>query len=358
MKHILSIIAIVATFQFLTLGISAQSQQGTSVRDRINRKLDTQNGADNSVPSLSVRAANMNASMTQDISNVRWMREIYRLVDLNKEKNAPLYYPVEPIGDKTNFFTLIFRLMQAGKITAYEYLDGKEIFTDQYKVKFKEGLLDRFKILYKEENGKYVVDDSDVPSSEVTAYFVKEAWYFDQTNSVVDVKTLAICPVLYRQDDFGATSTPYPLFWLPYENIRPYAARMPIITSSLNNATTGTVDDFFRKRLFNGEIYKTTNMKNQALVQLYPNDTIRKKEAKKIDDQLEQFQKSMWVGCAECDSAKQIAKKESVKSMEKTSSKEKKRTNESLEEKKTKATATKSSSKAKAAPKRSMRNRR
>ncbi len=351
MKRIFSIIAI--AFVACTLSSSLFAQE--TVRDRINKKNAQQ--TDNSLPQLSVRAANMNQSMTQDISNVRWMREIYRLVDLNKEKNAPLYYPVEPIGDRMNFFTMIFRLLSTGSITAYEYLDGKEIFTDQYKVKFKEGFLDRFKILYHEENGKFVVDDSDVPSNEVTGYYVKEAWYFDQTNSVVDVKTLAICPVLYRQDDLGTVSTPYPLFWLPYENIRPYAARMPIITSSLNNASTGTVDDFFRKRLFQGEIYKTTNMKNQALAQIFPNDTLRKKEQVKIEAQLNQFEKNLWTKCAECDSTNtQVTKKDSVKST-KGSSNTKKRTNESLTEKKSSAKNS-NNKETKSAPKRSMRGRR
>jgi gliding motility associated protien GldN len=360
MKHILATWAI-ALFGWVA-GQSLVAQE--TVRDRINRRNAQQ--TENLVPQLSVRAANMNESLTQDVSNARWMREVYRLVDLNKEKNSPLYYPVEPIGDRMNFFTMIFRLLAAGSINAYEYLDGREIFTDQYKIKFKEGLLDRFSILSHQENGKFVVEDSDVPSNEVTGYYVKEAWYFDQSNSVVDVKILAICPVLYRQDDFGVSSTPYPLFWLPYENIRPYAARMPISVSSLNNATTGTVDDYFRKRLFEGEIYKTTNMKNQALAQLYPNDTIRKKEQAKIENQLVQFEKSLWATCAECDSlAANSVKKTPDKVARKSSGNDKKRTNEPLTEKKSSAankTSTKQSSskesKSNAAPKRSMRNRR
>lgn len=357
MKHILAIVVAVLIGQALMFSVSAQE----TARDRINRRNNAQQSAANAVPQLSVRAANMNQSMTQDLSNVRWMREIYRLVDLNKEKNAPLYYPVEPIGDRMNFFTMIFRLLASGSIHAYEFLDGKEIFTDQYQIKFKEGFLDRFKILYHEEGGRYVVDDSDVPSNEVTAYYVKEAWYFDQSNSVVDVKTLAICPVLYRQDDFGAVAIPTPLFWLPYENIRPYAARMPVITSSLNNASTGTVDDFFRKRLFQGEIYKTTNMKNQGLAQIYPNDTVRKKEQAKIEAQLQQFEKNLWATCAECDSLSHLAKKEQATVARKSSSGEKKRTNEPLADKKSStqsSNAKQTKTSAPAAPKRSMRNRR
>lgn len=36
----------------------------------------------------------MNERMTQEVGNARWMRVMYRQIDLMKEKNAPLYYPV------------------------------------------------------------------------------------------------------------------------------------------------------------------------------------------------------------------------------------------------------------------------
>lgn len=274
----------------LFLAQTAFSQE--SVRDRIARKQAT--AKKQSLPELTIRAQNMNESQTQNIENAPWMREIYRILDLNKDKNAVLYYPVTPIGDRMNLFTMSFRLLAKGEIKAYEYLvDGREVFTDEYAIDFKE-FLNRFSIMYTEENGEFVVDDSDVPSNEVTRYYVKEAWYFDKTNSVVDIKTLAICPVILRQDDFGAESTPYPLFWLPYEEIRPYASRMPIMTSNLNNASRQTVDDFFRKHSFEGEIYKTTNMKNLSLAQMFPNDSLVKKEQKKVEAQLQQFKNNLW----------------------------------------------------------------
>lgn len=356
MKHVLVSCVFTILGCFAVHQLSAQE----TVRERINRRQAAQQN-ENSVPQLSVRAEKMNETLTQDIGNARWMREIYRIVDLNKEKNAPLYYPVEPTDDRMNLFTMLFRLLSSESINAYEFLDGREVFADKYKIKFKEGLLDRFGILYHQENGRFVVDDSDVPSNEVTAYYVKEAWYFDSHNSVVDVKLLAICPVLYRQDDLGASSIPTPLFWVPYESIRPYAARMQIMTSSLNNASLGTVDDFFRRRLYDGEIYKTMNFKNQALVQLYPDEKVRKKEQAKIESQLNSFESNLWARCAECDSLVTDTKETKSKSVQKSSgNSQKKRTNESLSEKKANAKSSSGSSpaKTKAAPKRTMRDRR
>ena len=39
--------------------------------------------------------------------DVVWKRDIYRQLDLMKDKNAPLYYPVEPIGKQVNLFTYL-----------------------------------------------------------------------------------------------------------------------------------------------------------------------------------------------------------------------------------------------------------
>lgn len=276
-----------------------------TLRERIARR---QNQQQSSEPQLSVRAQIKNQSHTQDIDNAPWVREIYRFLDLNKEKNAALYYPVNPIGNRTNFFTLIFNQLLSGNLAVYKFqLDGNEIFTDEYKETAKD-VLDRFEILYKEENGKYIVENVDMPSNEVRGYYLKEAWFFDKNNSVVDVKPLAICPVIFRQDDFGAESTRYPMFWIPYENIRPYAARMPIMTSSLNNASTQTINDFFIKHNFEGEIYKTTNVRDLSLAQLYPDAAQRKKEEQKIELQLKQFNDSLWVINDSIIAAQNIAK--------------------------------------------------
>lgn len=295
MKHLfLTIILIAGVFQF----VEAQdaSDDGLSLRERIARRQDaTARQQQKGLPQLSVRAENMNQSQTQDISNVPWMREIYRFLDLNEDKNASLYYPEFPIGDRMNLFTMMFKLLQSGEVEAYEYLTtGQELFVDQYKLKFKN-LLDSYSIMYTEQNGVFTVEDMDIPSNEVLGYFVKEAWYFDQSNSVVDVKILALCPVIMRQDDFDAESTRYPLFWMPYENIRPYAARMPVMTSNLNNASTQTVDDYFRKRSFEGDIYKTTNMRNRTLAQMFPTDSLMKKEQNRIEDELKLFKKNLWI---------------------------------------------------------------
>ncbi|NDW08397.1 gliding motility protein GldN [Dysgonomonas sp. 520] len=346
MKRLFSIALI--TFCGFAFTASLSSQE--SVRDRINRRQAQQQ--DKSIPQLTVRAENMNADQKQEIGDAPWLREIYRYVDMNKEKNAALYFPEMPIGDRMNLFTMAFKLLANGEIEAFEYLpDGREVFTEAYKLKMKD-FLDNQGILYKEENGKFVVEDFDIPSNEVLGYYVKEAWYFDKSSSVVDTKILAICPILFRQDDFGVDTTRYPLFWLPYENIRPYAQRMPIMTSNLNNAQNQTIDDYFRKRSYDGEIYKTTNMRNQTLAQYCPTDSLMKREQRKIENQLVDFNKKLW---AVNDTVPQLADAKTVKKAEK---KESTSTSAKRGEKKKESTPKAEKAKSSSAPAKSMRNRR
>lgn len=341
----------IALCGLLTAGsLSAQE----TLRERIARRQNQQAGQ--SAPELSIRAQIKNESETQKIGNAPWVREIYRFLDLNKEKNASLYYPVKPIGERMNFFTLIFKQMLEGNLDVYKYqLDGDEIFTEEYKETPKD-ILERFEILFTTQNGRYLVEDVDIPSNEVLGYYLKEAWYFDKNNSVVDVKIQAICPVIFRQDDFGAESTRYPMFWVPYENIRPYASRMPIMVSSLNNASNQTINDFFVKHTFDGEIYKTTNVRNLSLAQLYPDLADRRKEEKKIESQLKQFNDSLWVTNDSIEAARRaIARSGKTKSSKANTGKEGNLKGGGITS--DRATVQKEAKQQKSSPIRSMRNR-
>lgn len=123
---------------------------------------------------------------------------------------------------QVNLFTYLFDLLLTGKITAYEYkLDGNESFTQRDKADIKE-LMNRHHIYYEEQNGRPRVSASDIPSAEVTRYYIKESSYFDQRTSTFRTKVVAICPVLMRGDDFGGEATAYPLFWLKYDDISTY----------------------------------------------------------------------------------------------------------------------------------------
>lgn len=234
------------------------------------------------------------ATMPEDVV---WKRDIYRQLDLMKDKNAPLYYPVEPIGKQVNLFTYLFRLIQTGRVTAYTYkLDGNESFEEKDKLSIKD-LLERYNIYYEEKDGKIVVADADVPSAEAKRYYIKESVYLDQRTGTFSTKVTALCPILMRGADEFSTdveATPYPLFWLKYDDVAPWLSKLPMMGSNLNNVTNMTADDFFTMNRYEGKIYKTNNLQGKILANYCETDSAMKKEQQRIEKQIVDFEEGVW----------------------------------------------------------------
>ena len=245
------------------------------------------------------------APMEEDVV---WRRDIYRELSLTDNANAGLYYPVEPMGNQMNLFTNIFRLMMTGKVAVFQYrLDGNESFTAADRVDPKS-FLDNYHIYYeKKANGRISLDNSDIPSREVKAYYIKESTYFDQRTSTFHTKVLALCPIMTRDDDFGDGGTKYPLFWVRYDDLAPYLAKQQIMTSNLNNAAVMSVDDYFVRNQYKGKIYKTNNMLGKTLAQYCPSDSAMSKEQKRIEAELAAFEKNIWGDQERKDSLDSIA---------------------------------------------------
>ena len=280
---------LVSLFIFCCIG-NCFSQE--TARERLQRRNQGQSDTNN-IPELTSRSGQMNRTQPTDIGDAKWMREVYRYLDLSRESNAPLYYPVLPEQGRMSLFTLIFNLLSENKISAYEYLDGREVFTDEYKIDFEE-FLDRFEISHETQDGNIAVSKADIPSHEVLGYYLKEAYYFETGTSNYGVKTIAVCPIIYRQGDYESQIVRYPLFWIPYDEIRPYALRMPVMTSSLNNTLTGTIDDFFRMKQYDGEIYKTANPRNLTISQYTSTPEEMKAEQERIERELRDFEERLW----------------------------------------------------------------
>lgn len=238
---------------------------------------------------------------------VVWRRDIYREVSLEKDENAGLYYPVEPVGKQMNLFTYIFKLALNNYIPVYEYrLDGNEVFTDSSKVKMKT-VLDNYHIFYEEQQGKLRVDNSDIPSAEVKMYYLKESAYYDQANSSFRRKVQALCPVMLREDDFGGEASKYPLFWVKYSDVEPFLSRQTVMTSNLNNAAMMSMSDYFTLNRYDGKIYKTTNMLGRTLAQYCKTDSAMTKEQKRIEAELARFEKNIFGDQQRKDSLDSIA---------------------------------------------------
>ena len=126
---------------------------------------------------------------------------------------------------------------------------------------------------------------------------------------------------MLRDDDFGGEATQYPLFWVKYSDLEPYLTRQTVMASSLNNAATMSLDDYFTLNMYRGTIYKTNNAQGKTLMQLCEGDTTKlSAEQKRIEKELEAFRKNIFGDPEKKDSLDSIAKLD-VKATKKTKTK-------------------------------------
>ena len=294
MKTYRSLLVIVAA---LMVALSSVAQSEVSVRkrgERVKKKTE-----ENAATQVTERMQSFYEQKEPHDADLAWMREIYRQIDLTQPDNAALYFPEDVIDGQENLFRLMLRLVINGEIPAYEYLDGREIFTDKYKINVRD-MLDRFGIYYTEgkgsteKNPKFVIEEADVPTTQVLNYYIIEKWEFDRRSNDMKMRVVAICPVLNRSSDFGGDAR-YPMFWVKFDALRPYLAKQYVFISDDNNLPQYSLDDYFNMEMYKGDIYKTKNLRNLSLVQMFPDPDDLKRAQDSIDNRLRNFDKNLWV---------------------------------------------------------------
>lgn len=233
------------------------------------------------IEGMSLRRQLFEQNQPQSSYANRWQRVIYRELDLTKDVNAVLYYPEVPTDGLTNMFSVLFDAFVKGNLKAYEYIDGRELLDEAHLVKVEDVL------------ETHDIDPSDVPCYQVLSYYIKEQWDFDRNTSQYQSHIVALCPILHRQGEFGGI-TRYPLFWLSYDDLRPFIIDKLVMSSGINTAVRYSLDDFFTLRKYDGEIYKVQNPRGLTLMQQYPDEAQFEAKREEIENELQNFGKSVW----------------------------------------------------------------
>ena len=170
-RYILAPLALLA----MTTATTAQTTEGSSSQAVVRRNPSDRLNNKAKAPGVTQRMEQFYGQQPVDDAERQWMRIIYRSIDLQKDKNAALYYPEEAIDGQDNLFRMTMNLLASNSIPAYEYLDGREMFTDQYRVKVRD-VLDRFHIMYHdakgstEKNPRFEIDPADIPTNDCLLY--------------------------------------------------------------------------------------------------------------------------------------------------------------------------------------------
>lgn len=279
----------------LGLAAIAQVENAGGVRKRSARDKKKQESTSGTV--ITDRMQGFYESKEPHDADLEYMRQIYRQIDLEKKENQPLYFPEDVIDGKMNLFRVILNGVVDGSIPAYEYLDGREVFTDKYLVNVPE-MLDRFGIYYTSsgsgKNQKYIIEEADVPTSQVMNYYIVEKWEYDRRSNQMKTRVEAICPVLNRTADFGGEAR-YPMFWVKFDNLRPILAQQYVFLDDDNNLARYSLDDYFNLGMYQGDIYKFQNLRNLSMNQMFPDEDDRLRAQDSIDNRLRSYGQNRWV---------------------------------------------------------------
>ena len=296
----MNVIKIFATALLAVIAVSASAQTESTASVVRRAKADAQKANAKKAGNVTERMQTFYEVKAKSDADLQWMRVIYRSLDIKQEANTCLFYPEEPNQDGQSLFFIIMRLLINGQINAYEYLDGREMFTDQYKVKVKD-MLDRYGVIYTnakgstEKNPKFQIEDADIPGNEVLSYYIIERYEFDRVSNSISRHVDAICPVLHRSSEWGGEAVKYPMFWVKLADIRPYLAQQYVFTDNDNNLPRYNYDDYFIRNMYRGDIYKTKNLRNLTLMQMFPDPDDLKHAQDSIEARLASFDKNLWV---------------------------------------------------------------
>lgn len=248
------------------------------------------------------------------IDEVVWRKVVTRVIDLREQVNRPLYYPDASDGnamDETtqkNLFAIILLNLYKGNLIVYSdpSLSGPDVpqFKDEFKKSFED--FDEFKnsivldALYGDENAEAEIYDLiNYFTKGIIKYYVQEVWYFNKTTSTFHNKVIAIAPFYdsrYSDHDgvSGSVSTKDPLFWIPYDKLRPFLQEEFVKMTGRNVTPLVNFDEFFTTRQFYGYIVKDYDMQNRKLQDISNDPVYLKQEQDRIENEILNFEQDLW----------------------------------------------------------------
>ncbi len=206
-------------------------------------------------------------------SDVAWMTTVWREIDLREKMNHPLFFPSNPTQNRSSLFDNIkLSLLSESGLKAYSagVLGQDDMFNDALS---REAL---DSILFRKEMVKTIdlVADTlinvevvtELSSSDIIGYEIKEHWFIDKERSVLNIRIIGYCPLEAIYDGEGNFRGKKRLFWIYYPEARNLMASWPFFTRA-NDLQVYSYDDAFNQRRFSSRIIKISNVYDRSLAE-------------------------------------------------------------------------------------------
>lgn len=241
----------------------------------------------------------------------------YSETDINKETlDGDLFkYPVKPTVSGATYYDKrdatynqrlesyfsVKGLPRLEKIYSKLDIDGDGALADDSIVQIPDPLNPGMMIDSIAQIEKFDMDW--IMSQHIVAYEIKEDWFFDKERSVMDVRILGICPVVYEKvpkqttaiggnNNNEGSGSLRQLFWLYFPHCR-FVFNNYFAYNTKNDAQWMSFDDLFWKRQFSSYIIKESNVFDRKL-ESYRTGVDALHESNRITEEIRQIEHDVW----------------------------------------------------------------
>lgn len=240
--------------------------------------------------------------------DVVWRRTVYRVIDMRFKQNYQLYFPSRPTDEYRSLFNVMLNAIVDG-VNVYrrnprdirpmfeEKLSGSELShvfaydEDPYNNLIEVDTITDQRSINMNQYMQYVKNQ--------LKFLIQEEVFFDKHTSRLYSKIIAIAPMYALQPDNNEDRNTMAYFrnsvlcWIAFDELRPYLVKQYVIGNG-NDSERLTYDDFFSQKLYESYLLGDSNMYSRMLLDYLANEGKLKKEQKRIEKELMDFEQDLW----------------------------------------------------------------